>query len=102
MTPSKSEPTIAACTDEHGVEPLTHAQLKEQLAILVQGCKSIEQHLIAGQLALSTKEIAAIQSALQQIKKANTPPREKRSKATTASAVPSVKLGSFIKHHLLR
>lgn len=102
MTPSKIEPAIVASTDEHAAEPLTHAQLKEQLALLVQGCKSIETHLATGHLALPAKELAGMQAALSQIKKANTPPREKRSKAPAASSTPSAKLGSFIKNRLLR
>lgn len=98
---SASDDSIQTNTAIHdgAVGPLTHAQLKEHLSILVQGCNQIEAHINAGTLAIPTKDFAAIQNALQALKKANTPPRDKRNKLDTQTA-PTVKLGSFIKKHL--
>lgn len=81
-------------------EPLTHAQLKDQLAILAQGCTLLEAHLNAGRLAIPTKEFSTMQAALLQLKKANTPPKDKRSKAGDSAPAPTVKLGAFIRRHL--
>lgn len=101
MIQSKSEKLEPAETGEAAqAEPLTHAQLKNQLAILAQGCAIIEAHLNAGRLAIPAKEFSAMQSALLQLKKSNTPPKEKRAKAGESSLAPAVKLGAFIKRHL--